>query len=70
MYLDKTNKKSGKSIQSVPIFVEDGDPETWCDWHPHILDDLFTFMKIEDEEADKKIQIITSVLQGKALDSF
>jgi hypothetical protein len=27
--------------------------------------------KIEDEEtADKKMQIITSVLQGKALDSF
>jgi hypothetical protein len=68
MYLDKTNDKSGKSIQSVPIFVEDGDPETWCDWHPHI-DDLFTFMKIEAEEADKKTQIIT-VLQGKALDSF
>jgi hypothetical protein len=26
MYLDSTNDKSGKSIQSVPIF-EDGDPE-------------------------------------------
>jgi hypothetical protein len=38
--------------------LEDGDPETWCDWHRHI-DDLFTFMKIEDEETDKKIQIIT-----------
>jgi hypothetical protein len=47
MYLDSTNDKSGKSIQSVPIF-EDGDPETWCDWRHH-MDDLFTFMKIKDE---------------------
>jgi hypothetical protein len=69
MYLDSTNDKSGKSIQSVPIF-EDGDPETWYDWRCHDIDDLFTFMKIKDEETDKKIQIITSVLQGKALDSF
>jgi hypothetical protein len=69
MYLDSTNDKSGKSIlQSVPIF-EDGDPETWCDWRRHI-DDLFTFTKIKDEETDKKIQIITSVLRGKALESF
>jgi hypothetical protein len=68
MYLDSTNDKSGKSIQSVPIF-EDGDPETWCDWRRHI-DDLFTFMKIKDEETDKKIQIITSVQRGKALESF
>jgi hypothetical protein len=60
MYLDSTNDKSGKSIQSVPIF-EDGDPETWCDWRHH-MDDLFTFMKIQNEETDKKIQIITSVL--------
>jgi hypothetical protein len=66
--LESTNDKSGKSIQSVPIF-EDGDPETWCDWR-HNIDDLFTFMKIKDEETDKKIQIITSVLQGKALESF
>jgi hypothetical protein len=28
MYLDSTNDKSGKSIQSIPIF-EDGDLETW-----------------------------------------
>jgi hypothetical protein len=34
------------------------------------MDDLITFMKIKDEETDKKIQIITSVLQGKALESF
>jgi hypothetical protein len=61
MYLDWTNDKSGKSIQSFPIF-EDVDPETWCDWRHHI-DDLLTFMKIEDEETtDKKIQIIASVL--------
>jgi hypothetical protein len=68
MYLDSTYDKSSKSIQSVPIF-EDDDPETLCHWRHHI-NDLFTFMKIKDEETDKKVQIITSVLQGKALESF
>jgi hypothetical protein len=42
---------------------------TCCNWRRH-MDDLFTFMKIKDEETDNKIQIITSVLRGKALESF
>jgi hypothetical protein len=68
MYLDKKNDKGGKTTQSVPIF-EDGDPETWCDWCRH-MEDLFAFMKVKEDDTDKKIQLITSILRGKALDSF
>jgi hypothetical protein len=68
MYLDKKNDKSGKTTQSVPIF-ENGDPETWCDWRRH-MEDLFAFMELDENDTDKKIQLITSVLPGKALDSF
>jgi hypothetical protein len=60
MYLDKKNDKGGKTTQSVPIF-EDRDPETWCGWRRH-MEDLFAFMKIEEDDTDKKIQLITSVL--------
>jgi hypothetical protein len=65
MYLDKKNHKSA---QSIPIF-ENGDPETWCDWRRH-MEDLFAFMELNEDHTDKKIQLITSVLRGKALDSF
>jgi hypothetical protein len=68
MYLDKKNDKSGKATQSVPI-LENGDPETWCDWRRH-MEDLFAFMELDENDTDKKIQLITSVLRGKALDSF
>jgi hypothetical protein len=68
MYLDKKNDMSGKTTQSVPIF-ENGDPETWCDWRRH-MEDLFMFMELDENDTDKKIQLITSVLRGKALDSF
>jgi hypothetical protein len=61
MYLDKKNDKSGKTTQSVPIF-EDGDPETWCNWHCHV-EDLVAFMELDEDDTDKKIlQLITSVL--------
>jgi hypothetical protein len=56
MYLDKKNDKSG-------------NPETWCDWRRH-MEDLFAFMELDENDTDKKIQLITSVLRGKALDSF
>jgi hypothetical protein len=44
------NGKSYKTTKTVldvlPIF-EDGDPEpSWYDWHPHMDDIYFTFMKI------------------------
>jgi hypothetical protein len=68
MYLDKKNDKSGKTTQSVPIF-ENGDPEAWCDWRRH-MEDLFASMELNEDHTDKKIQLITSVLRGKALDSF
>jgi hypothetical protein len=34
------------------------------------MEDLFAFMELDENDTDKKIQLITSVLRGKALDSF
>jgi hypothetical protein len=65
----KENDKSGRmTTQSIPIF-ENGDPETWCDWRRH-MEDLFAFMELGKDHTDKKIQLITSGLRGKALDNF